>query len=268
MKVFHQKESQPKTNSVGALFPHIAPRLVNVRAGWNEFRIVLDGQRFQAWMNGEQIHDADLSRHAELATRLRHGYIGIAGISVPCRYRNLRVRELPAHDAWTPLYMTEADFAKWAVSEGKPGQRALGEVLRMDGSGHMMFKEAQFRDFELEVYIRGAAQHNGGVLFRSSGRGLAGEKHYEIQLHPVEEAHYPTGSLYNIQRATPARIEDGKWHLVQLWVKDRHARVRVNGDTVMEFEGLELLDPGYIELQAHRLGYWIEFKGVRLRKLS
>jgi hypothetical protein len=43
--------------------------------------------------------------------------------------------------------------------------------------------------------------------------------------------------------------------------------VRINGETVMEYEQLKDLEPGHIELQAHQAGKWLEFKRVRLREI-
>ncbi len=109
-------------------------------------------------------------------------------------------------------------------------------------------------------------EHNSGVLFRTEGKGLSG-KYYEIQLHNVEDAHFPTGSLYHIKRSIYPRIEPEVWFPLQLLVKDAHVMVRINGDTVVEYEGLENLDPGHIELQAHRQGYWTEFKEIEIKAL-
>jgi len=35
----------------------------------------------------------------------------------------------------------------------------------------------------------------------------------------------------------------------------------------MEYDELENLDEGNIELQAHRQGYWTEFKQIRVKRL-
>jgi len=138
-------------------------------------------------------------------------------------------------------------------------------VLRGDGLGHLATKE-KFRDFVLHLYIRTCKHHNGGVLFRSSGEGLKGQR-YEIQLHDVEGAHFPTGSLYYHKRAIYPRIEPEVWYLFQLLVKDKYCMVRINGETVLEFDRLERLDEGHIELQAHQLGKWGEYKQIRVRRL-
>ena len=142
----------------------------------------------------------------------------------------------------------------------------LGRVLRASGLGHLATRE-KFRDFDLSLYVRGPRHHNGGILVRSSGRGLGNPRDYEIQLHNVEEAHYPTGSLYYIKRAIYPRIEDEKWFPIQVRFQGRNCQVRVNGDTVLEYDGLENLESGYIELQAHQAESWLEFKEIRIREL-
>lgn len=268
IKVFHDRKERPAVHSMGAIFPVVAPRLLNVREGWNDFRIVMDWPRLQVEVNGENVQDVDCDKQAELKHRLRRGHIGIAGASAQCAFRKLRVRELPGKETLVPLFTKDADYlANWAPSEGKPDVRLLGGILRLDGSGHIATKE-RFRDFELFAYVRTCAQHNGGVLFRTSGRGLAGAKYYEIQLHNVEEARFPTGSLYHYKRSIYPRIEDEKWFPLQLRVEGSRCMVRINGETVMEYDGLENREAGKIELQAHRSGYWAEFKQIRVKRLS
>jgi hypothetical protein len=112
------------------------------------------------------------------------------------------------------------------------------------------------------MYLRGSRHHNGGVLFR----GGAGAR-YEIQLHDVEEAHYPTGSLYFFQRSKYPRLEPEAWCLFQLLVKDHWCLVRINGEDVMEYDRLENVEAGPIELQAHQAGRWIEYRRIRARRL-
>ena len=43
--------------------------------------------------------------------------------------------------------------------------------------------------------------------------------------------------------------------------------VRVNGETVTEYNALDRLGDGHILLQAHQVGRWIEYKDVRVRPL-
>ena len=265
--IFHQRDEQPRPESMGAIFPILAPRKVNVRnqGEWNSFRILMDWPQLRAWTNDELIQDVDLETIPELRHRLRHGYLGFESLSYPIRFRNLQIGELPSKETWQVLYQSPADFDKWFISEAKPRFEPLGAVLRGEAIGHLATHE-KYRDFELQLYVRHSKHHNSGVLFRTAGQGLKGQ-HYEIQLHDVEGAHYPTGSLYYYKRAAYPRIEPEKWWPMQLIVKDRNCLVRINGDTVLEYDRLEYLEPGSIELQAHQQGSWQEFKDIRIKRI-
>lgn len=267
IKLFHQVDKEPTPQSMGSVFPLVAPLRVNVKdRSWNTLRIYMDWPALRVWVNDEVVQDLNVERTADLRYRLRRGYLGILSLSYPLRFRNLQIRELPSREKWETLYEGPEDLeAKWYVSEGEPGFQALGPVLRGDGLGHIATR-AVYKDLELQCYIRAARYHNGGVLFRTDGKGLKA-RHYEIQLHNVEESHFPTGSLYYYKRATYPRIEDEKWYLFQLWVQGRRALVRINGENVMEYEALDNLEEGHVELQAHRKGYWTEFQHLRIKKL-
>jgi hypothetical protein len=268
LSLFHQVDKTPVANSSGSIYPVVAPKSVNVRDNdWNRVRVKLDWPSLQAWSNGELIHDIDIERNAELKYRLRSGYIGFETLSYPIRFRNIRIRPLAGKLQWDSLYETPGDLDKWTLTELHqtfPARfDALGSVLRSDGLGNLTTRE-KYRDFALQLYIRGIKHHNGGVLFRS----LGGRERYEIQLHDVEEAHFPTGSLYYHERARYPKIEPEGWFLFQLFVRDRWCLVRINGETVMEYQKLQNLEPGFIELQAHQNGRWMEYKQIRIRRLS
>jgi len=264
LNIFQDVDEKPAPESMGSIFPLIPPRKVNVKnkGEWNTFRILMDWPRLQVWTNDEMIHDLDVSAVPELRYRLRRGYLGFESLSYPNRFRNLRVKELPSKDQWVSLYDGPEDFSKWFVSDGKPNFEALGGVLHGDGQGQLATKQ-KYRDFELQMYVRHVLHHNSGVIFRSAGEGSKG-RHYEIQLHDVEGAHYPTGSLYHFKRSLYPRIEAEKWWLYQMVVKDRNVLVRINGETVLEYDHMDNLEEGFIELQAHQPGRWTEFKQVRI----
>jgi Domain of Unknown Function (DUF1080) len=267
LNIFHQVDEKPAPESMGSIFPLVPPLKVNVKnkGEWNTFRILMDWPRFRAWTNGELVQDLDLESVPELRHRLRTGYVGLESLSYPIRFRALRIAELPSKISWTPLYETPADLAKWHVSDGKPVFQALDAVLHGEGDGHFATNE-KFRDFELQMYVRHVLHHNGGVLFRTSGQGSRG-RHYEIQLHDVEGAHYPTGSLYSVKRGLYPRIQAEKWWLYQMRVKDANCVVRINGETVLDYDRLDNLEEGPIELQAHDAAKWTEYKHILVRRI-
>lgn len=266
IKLFHKREA-PKPEGMGSIFPVIAPKTVNVKSNgeWNTFRVRFAWPKLEVWTNGEQVQDVDVTAHPELAHRLRHGHIGLQSLSYPIRFRGLEVKELPGTVAWEPLYTQASHLeSKWTVEEGKAKWTPIGSTLRADGLGHLATKE-RYADFSLELYIRAALHSNGGILFRADGSGQ--KAHYEIQLHDVEGAVYPTGSLYGIRRARFPRIPPETWYPFQLLVKGPRVIVRVNGETVTDYTGLDRLEAGHILLQAHQMGRWIEYKDIRVRKI-
>jgi 3-keto-disaccharide hydrolase len=268
INIFQQVDRIPRPESMGSIFPVVAPVRVNVKNNgeWNSLRILMDWPRLQVWTNDEVIQDVDLETIPELRHRLRSGYLGLESLSYPIRFRALRVRELPSKVSWTPLYESAQDLGKWRVLDGKPVFQALGAVLHGDGDGHFGTTET-FRDFELQMYLRHVRHHNGGVVFGAPGQGGAAGRRYEIQLHDVEGAHYPTGSLYGVKRSLYPRIEPEQWWLFQLRVQGPSCLVRCNGDTVLEYDGLVTPNEGPIALQAHDAGRWTEYKHILVRRL-
>jgi len=267
IKLFHKRES-PRPEGMGSIFPLIPPKTNNVKSQgeWNQLRVHFDWPRLQVWSNGEVIQDLAVTTHPELAHRLRQGYIGLQSLSYPIHFRNIEIRELPGKVKWQSLYTSPPDLAaNWQVEEGKAKWSPMGDTLRADGLGHLMTRE-RYKDFALELYVRASLRSNGGILFRAEGSGGA-KPHYEIQLHDVEGAVYPTGSLYGLQRAKYPHIPPETWYLFQLFVKDRRALIRVNGETVTDYNALDRLGDGHILLQAHQAGRWIEYKDIRVRAI-
>jgi hypothetical protein len=267
INIFQQLDAIPKPESMGSIFPLVPPLKVNVKnkGEWNSFRILMDWPRLRVWTNGEMVQDLDVETVPELRHRLRSGYLGLESLSYPIRFRGLRVRELPSKVAWTGLYETAADFSKWRIISGKPLFRPIGNVLHGDGDGFLGTLET-YRDFEFQMYVRHVRHHNGGVSFGGPGGGVPGRR-YEVQLHDVEGAHYATGSLYSVKRASYPRIEPEQWWLFQLRVKDNTVLVRCNGDAVLEYDQLEFPTPGPIALQAHSDGRWTQYKQINVRRI-
>lgn len=266
LNVFQKKDDPPLNVSVGAIFPVVAPMKVTVRnkAEWNLFRIRLDWPSLKVWWNGELVQDLDVEQHEELKYRLRRGHLGIESLSYPLRYRNFKLTRLPAKEKWDVLYAAPSDMSRWVATE-KASWEALGSVLRADGLGYLVSKE-QYRDFAFECYVRASKFSNGGVLFRGGEDGKA--PHYEIQIHDVEGAVYPTGSLYGIERSSRyPRIQAEEWFLFQLFVKGRRCTVRIQGETLVDCEKLERIDAGTLLIQAHQKGSWIEYKDLRVKRL-
>ncbi|MDZ7639139.1 MAG: family 16 glycoside hydrolase [Bryobacterales bacterium] len=165
----------------------------------------MTGPRFRCGRTKESVQDLGCASNPELARRLRQGSIGLEGLGYPLKFHNLQIEELPSTDRWTVLWQPAEDIAKhWMITDNS--ERApvrfvgYGPVLWCDGSGNLGTKQ-MFDDFELQLYIRGPQHHNSGVDFPLDGETTAIAGKYEVQVHNVPEAHYPTGWLYHYKRA-------------------------------------------------------------------
>ncbi len=123
--IFQERDAVPNPQSMGAIFPLVAPLKVNVHnmGEWNSMRVLCDWPKLQVWTNEELIQDLNVDKEPELRVRLRKGHLGIESLSYPIRFRNLRIRELPSKEEWQDLYVTPDDLSKWHVSDGKPSQQ-------------------------------------------------------------------------------------------------------------------------------------------------
>jgi hypothetical protein len=266
LNLFQKQDHTMLPESVGSIFPVVPPLKVNVKnqGEWNTVRIRMDWPKLQVWMNEEPVQDLNVESVPELRYRLRTGYIGIESLSYPLRFRNLRIQELPSKDKWDVLYEQPSDLEKWEVAEGKAKWETLGGVLRADNTGYLATKE-KYLDFAFQAYIRGSRFHNGGIIFRAES--AKSNEHYEIQLHDVEGAVYPTGSLYGYQRAKYPHIAPEQWYLFQLFVKGKNCVVRVDGENVVEYANLERTTNGPIMIQAHQNNRWVEYKHIQVKRI-
>ena len=115
--IFQERDATPNPQSMGAIFPLIAPLKVNVhnKGEWNSMRVLMDWPKLQVWTNDELVQDVNVQNDPELRVRLRKGFIGLESLSYPIRFRNLRIRELASKDTRQDLYDTPTDLSKWHV---------------------------------------------------------------------------------------------------------------------------------------------------------
>ncbi len=81
-KIFLLPDKEPRVNSMGSIFPVVAPKIINVKrdGAWNTMRILMEWPRLQAWVNNEVVQDLDVESGPELARRLRSGYLGLSSL--------------------------------------------------------------------------------------------------------------------------------------------------------------------------------------------
>ena len=167
---------------------------------------------------------------------------GIALVSDPLS-QSARAANCRRRSTWTPLYEAPEDLREVARlgRQAEVSRRWAGAAQRRSRAISPPTRSIAISNCRCTCGTRGittAACCSGRQGKASRGR------HYEIQLHDVEGAHYPTGSLYSVKRGLYPRIEPGQWWLFQLRVKDATCLVRINGETVLEYDRLDNLDEG------------------------
>lgn len=266
-QIYHDRSNRLTPNISGGIFNAKAP-LTNAMKRpeqWNTARVLMDWPRLTMWLNGEMVQDLNLNEHEDLKYRLRKGYLGIQDVNYNTWFRNIRIRELPSKIEWTSLF-NGTNLDGWYMEGEGSTFEAQNGVLHARGNGAYLVSEGEFEDFELHTYIRTAPNANGGIFFRWNTL-QGGDRGNEIQIEDVPDSPHPTGSLYNIARADFRGTIPGEWYLMQIRVEGRHCMVRVNGETLVDYDNLTIIRPGHISLQMHFDGKWVEWKDIKIREL-
>jgi hypothetical protein len=120
MADFRYNTSAKDSELTGGIYRAIAPlKQVYKPTEWNAYRVRLEGDRLQAWINDELIHDLDLSQQSQevlrhngepalaVKDRPRRGHIGFQELSRDgdhVQIRNVRVLVLDAPESPTPSH--------------------------------------------------------------------------------------------------------------------------------------------------------------------
>lgn len=89
---------QANRYSTGSLYRHAAPAANPTHSPdrWNRSTVRARGTRVEAWNNGDQVLDADLTRSTDtLPVPPLRGYFGLQNHGAPAEYRAVRLKRLP-----------------------------------------------------------------------------------------------------------------------------------------------------------------------------
>lgn len=260
-----------KKHSTGAIFDAIPPIKSAARhhsdEGFNELEISMNWPSLKVRLNGELVQDLDVREHDSLRYRPRLGYIGLQDRGKPVLFRNVRIKRLPdqVRHEWKTLLNGDSldgwsnntkNTAKWSIEKGV----LLGEK----GHGYLI-SDGQYRNCELQTYIKSSPLANGGIFFRWLSTGNRG---FEIQIEDIPDSNDPTGSIYGRARAARLPFQPGEWVLMQVFLNESHCAVRVNGVVVAESDRMPGARAGNISLQMHTGKGWVRWKEIQVRPLA
>jgi hypothetical protein len=187
---------------------------------------------------------------------------------------------------WTSLFNGK-DLTGWKVVNPASWTVKDGAIVANGTAGHVYydgeFRNHMFRNFELKVDVKAAANSNGGVyvLTEYQETGFP-KKGFEIQVNntynrdPVK-----TGSLYHVQDVMEAAPKDDEWFTQHIIVKGNNITVKVNDKQTVDWtqpadwtggrEGAGRVIPaagGTIALQAHDPKSTVSYRNIRIKPLD
>jgi hypothetical protein len=172
----------------------------------------------------------------------------------------------------------------WSVVEGTIRAHATKESSHLFFVGDGTADFVRFRNFELELMVRGEPEANSGVFFHTDlatqSAALRLTNGYEVQLNSTGKEKRKTGSLYAVVDLATSPVDETKWFTLRITVRDRRILVAVNGTTTVDYTEPDnaprpkdrkgrVLNPqgGAIALQAHDPKSVFYFKDIRIRTL-
>ncbi len=232
---------------------------------WNDWEIASLGGQILLRSNGRRVGSSFS------AEQLR-GFFGLQNLphAGGVRFRNVRVRELPANAAAYRV-LFEGDLSGWKMA-GPGGFDVEGDSLTSRGGMGLLWHEQPLKDFLLLLDWKVARREdNAGVFLRFPDPGndpwVAVNKGYEVQICDTGDPKHRTGSIYDFQDSTSGPTgEPGTWNHMEILAVGSRYEVRVNGRTVNRFAG-DRSPEGFVGLQNHDEASRVSFRNVRVVEL-
>jgi len=193
-----------------------------------------------------------------------------------------------AEEGFTPLFDGKTlDGWKLVAGHGRGYVVEAGSlVCPVDGGGNL-FTEREFSNFIFRVEFRLGPDGNNGIGIRAPFHDWVSRSGLEIQIIDDKGPQYAKaglrpeqlhGSLYDLIPARQGFLKVGEWNTQEVYIKDRHLRVTVNGVIVLDTSLDIIREPevlkkhpglqrktGHIGFLGH--GTRIEFRNIRVKEL-
>ena len=189
-------------------------------------------------------------------------------------------------DGWVSLF-NGRNLEGWRAAEGPNSWKVVDGQLAADGPRSHLFyagpvRDANFKNFELEVEARALANSNSGVYFHTAYQEKEWpNRGFEVQINNSQaRERKKTGSLYNLRNTYKQFVRDDEWFKLAIWVRGKRVQVRLNGMLLVDYveptpayippsmEKERKLGSGTFALQGHDPASKAFFRSVRVRPLA
>ncbi|KEO71693.1 family 16 glycoside hydrolase [Anditalea andensis] len=270
---------------------------------WNNFRILMKGDRVTVYLNGELVTDNVIMENYWDRTRpiFTRDQIELQAHGSKVAYRDIFIRELPSpapfeldpaetEDGFevlfdgTNMYQWQGNTTDYVIENGE-----MVVHKPKFGSGGNLFTKEEYSDFVFRFEFKLTPGANNGLGIRAPLEGDAAYQGMEIQILDNDadiyrnlKEHQYHGSVYGIIPAKRGHLKPvGEWNYQEVTVKGPNIKVILNGTTILEGNVEEAsregtLDgrdhpglkrkKGYIGFLGHGSTVW--FRNIRVKKLE
>ena len=173
-------------------------------------------------------------------------------------------------------------FGGWKIGDEPANAWKIedGAFVAKGSRSHLYYvgDEKPFKDFELKVDVMTDPGSNGGIYFHTRFQETGWPKYgFETQVNVTQGDWIKTGSLYGLVNMALTPAKDNKWWTQHIIVKGSQVTVKIDGQTVLEYnepagaqpgkDYTRKLDQGTFALQAHDPKSIIRYKNIRVKRL-
>ncbi|AMV40675.1 DUF1080 domain-containing protein [Planctomyces sp. SH-PL62] len=221
---------------------------------WNTLRVVQVGARTTIHLNGKLVVDGAImenywDRDLPLAAV---GPIQLQTHGSETRFRNVKLREIPAAEANALLAKIDADgFTKLFDGKDLSGWKGAvdnyevvdGAIRCKPGHGGVLYHENELGDFVARVEFKVPPGGNNGLAIRYPGSGDAAYNGMtELQILDDDADQYAKldprqyhGSVYGMVAAKRGYLRPvGEWNFEEVTVKGSKIKVELNGSVIVD----------------------------------
>jgi hypothetical protein len=173
-------------------------------------------------------------------------------------------------------------FKGWKIAEPEKNSWSIldGAIVARGQRSHLYYvgDDKPFVNFELKVEVMTEPKSNGGIYFHTAWQETGWPKNgFEVQVNQSHGDWKKTGSLYDVVNVKENYAKDNEWYTYHIIVKDKHVTVKVNDQTVVDWEQpadrepgkdfVRMIDKGTFAFQAHDPGSVIRYPHIRVKRL-
>jgi HEAT repeat protein len=271
---------------------------------WNNFRILMRGDRVTVYLNGELVTDNVILENFWNKDKPIYDeeQIELQAHGSPVAYRDIYIKEIPQVKPYqlstsekkagfkvlfdgTNMHEWTGNTTDYVIENGniairpKPGK----------GSGGNLFTKNEYSDFVFRFEFQLTPGANNGLGIRAPFEGDAAYEGMELQILDNDAPIYKDlhiyqyhGSIYGVAPAKRGFLKPvGEWNQEEVIAKGAKIKVILNGNTILDADITKAREVGTVDKQPHpglkrdsgHIGFLghgspVQFRYIRIKDLS